>query len=177
MDDLSDGLQIYGIIKSGSTLIILCIILSCASYFYYYVINKSYIQAKNSQITYKYFSNEVPLENCDSKQLKPECKFFNEYDDNNNKHYAFPTVISNSHPPPHVGNSNFYYEAKNPQNYIGFIVNPSLATSIIVCIIIIIILFAIMNLYFTINNKSYGSVYGGVEAASDIFSIFNKKHR
>ena len=168
-----NGLQIYAIFQYGSGLIILCIILSVFSYIYYYVINKNYIQAKNSKITYRNFSNNVPLEDCNSIELKSNCKFFNEYDDDKNQHFAIPTIINNSQPP-HVGNANFYYEDKNRENHISSVASPFLISTIICCILIIILISASINFYFITTNESYGAINGGIGLTSKIYSVFGR---
>lgn len=175
MSDISSGLQFYSILKNGLGVIVLCIACICASYFYSVIISKNYIQANNSKITYKHFNNNVASQNCNSSQPASDCLYLDEYDDNNNNHYAIPTVYDNTHIPS-VGNSNFYYEDKEHKNHVSSPTSPSNFVFIILAIVCVLLFFASINLYFVITNKSYGAVVGGIEATSDVFSVFNRRN-
>ncbi len=175
MDSLTSGLQIYSTIKNSFFLIILCCVCSCVSYCLFDTMGRNYMLAKNSQITFKHFSDNIPTENCSVNAPSPDCKYVNEYYDNNNKHFNSPYNFVDPKKLPVVGNTTIYYEDKNPQNHVNSFIHPTHGVLIILAIVIVLLIAASINLYFISTNKTYGAVVGGIEATSDIFSIFKSK--
>lgn len=177
MSSIEDGLQFYSTIKSLVFILIFLILCCCVSYGYYIYYNKNYKLAKNGNISYKHIdSSGNILYTCDINNSTSDCRYIYEYDDITNNHYVFvQQPITDPKKLPSIGNTQFYYENLNPVNYVNSSIEPSNFILIILCVIFIILLFAIFNLYLIRSNRGYGAVVGSIQVASDIASIFKRK--
>jgi hypothetical protein len=133
--------------------------------------------ANNGNITYKHVDSSGKVLNmCDVNNSSSDCRYVDEYDDLQNNHYILPEPpVTDPKNLPHVGNTTFYYENSNPTNHVNSIMEPSNFLLIVLCIITVILLVALVNLYLIRTYPGYGAVLGGVEAASDVASIFSRK--
>lgn len=176
MDDISSGLQLYSLIKNSFFLIVLCCICSCVSFCYATALGKNYIMATNAKTTLKHFSGNLPTnEDCSLNAPEPDCFYVNEYIDNKNIEYRIPFTIIDPTKPPPLGPNTTFYEEKNPRNYVNSMFHPANIAFIILCIVIVLLIAALINLYFVMNNKGYGAITGGIQVTGDIFSIFKSK--
>jgi hypothetical protein len=176
MEEVSSGLQLYSTIKNSFFLIILCCCCLSLSYCYIYALGKNYTLSTNAKTTFKHFSNNAPTnQDCSVNAPEPDCFYVNEYVDNKNNEYKIPYPIIDPKKPPNIGSNKTYFEEKNPRNYIQSFVHPAKGVLILVCIVIILLIIASINLYFIRTNKGYGAVMGGIEATNDIYSMFKSK--
>jgi hypothetical protein len=176
MSDVQSGLQFYSSLKSMGFILIFLLICCCLTYFYFNTVSKNYKLAKNGNITYKHIdiSGNV-LNMCDINNSTPDCRYVDEYDDILNNHYVLPEQpVTDPKNLPHVGNTQFYYEDLNPVNHVNSIIHPSNFVLILLCIVSVILLFSLFNLYLIRTYPGYGAVLGGIEAASDVASVFNR---
>ena len=175
MSDIQSGLQAYSTLK-GSFLILFFIILCCClTWGYFYISGKNYKLARNSNITYKRVDSSGNILNmCDINKPEPDCRNIDEYDDDLNNHYAIPKPPGD---PPRTGSTQLYYENLNPTSYFSSIMEPRNFVLILLCVVFILLLAAIFNLYLIRTYPEYGAVVGGIQAASDVASAFNRNNR
>ena len=152
MNEISSGLQLYSTIKNSFSVIILCYCCLCATYGNYHIYNKNYIQANNSEITFKHVKNNIPIDNCSVNAPETDCLYVSEYDDIQNNHFAIPNYFTDGKKPPQIGKTNIFYEDKNPQNYVSSYTHPSNIVLIILIVIILLLIISSIHLYFIISN-------------------------
>jgi hypothetical protein len=176
MSDFQTGLQVYSTLKSVFFIITFIILCCCLTWCYFYTSGKNYKLARNGRITYKHIDNSGNiLDTCDINNPTPDCRYVNEYYDIQNKHYVLPQEpITNPKNLPKIGDTQFYYENSNPSNHFSSIMEPSNFVLILLCVVFVILLAAIFNLYLIRTYPEYGAVVGGIQAASDVASIFNR---
>jgi hypothetical protein len=176
MDNLSSGLQFYSTIRNSLFLIVLYCVCSCVSYCYVDALGRNYILSTNSKTSLKHFNGNTPTnKDCSLNAPEPDCFYVNEYIDNKNIEYRIPHPTIDPKKPPNVGPNTTYYEEKNPRNYVQSFIHPANGALILLGIVIILLIAASINLYFIINYKGYGAVMGGIQATSDIVSIFKSR--
>jgi hypothetical protein len=154
----------YGTYKSATGLIVLFVICIIACCILKIIKDKNY-QETDGNITYRQIINGSVGPDCDLSNPQ-NCRYVDEYNDKNSKHYAIPEPISSV--VPSVGPHKIYYENNNPPAHVITPTSPSNILYMILCCITIIFIIGIINLYFITHNRGYGAFMGGIEATQDI---------
>jgi hypothetical protein len=174
METVTAGLGIYAKIRAWGGLFILILIFISAIYCTFSSYDK-YELAKNGQTTYKQRVGDDEYEECNPTDLNnADCLFYTEYDDNDDNHRMI-AIQDPDKTKRTVGDTPIYYDKNNTNSYVNSPIDPFNIASGISCIICILIIIAIINLYLLLSYDGYAAVQGGVEAASNVAAIFNKK--
>lgn len=174
--DVSTGFQYYAIFNQSIGLLVLF----CIGCFLIYIISsmmtKNYQEASNSQITYKSYSNNTytlctPIIN--SADYNSNCKYYAEYDVNN-QHYIKEIQVVDRTKPPSLGSTKIFYSKNDPNDYVISTMSPLLMSEIGCGVVCCLILVSIIHLFLITKFKGLGAVEGGINAGQNILGALRR---
>jgi uncharacterized protein (UPF0333 family) len=164
--DITDGLQAYGEIRAAFGLFFLLIFMIICVVLFIYLQKKNYVSTTGS-ITLETKDKNGKYVPCYDQEAH-DCNY---YMNSGSVRTQIQNVDYNK--PPVLGSVSLYCENGNASNCVQSSVKPSYIPMIICCILLLIFIGAGINLYLMHTNKTYGAVMGGINAATDVASVFS----
>lgn len=152
-----NGLASYEIFKSSLTVVILAMLLMCASYFVYSSYDKNYVTTK-CNITTNNNQTQTLTYSVNDKNYTQTIPFV--VNKNNNKTPSFSNGIC-----------TVYYAEKNPNDY-SVNYNPLYITGGISSLLCILLIGSIAWVFFLNSNRDIAGVMGGLNVTKNMIGSF-----
>lgn len=159
METIKGSLGLYAYIKTYGMIFISVLMIISAIFFFIKIIKGDYVKSPSSKID---FYTIPELNDCpENDKNTPLCKLQLVYTDGDTI-YKYDTDKKSK-----VGNTTVFYEKHNPQSYMQA-ESPYIFPSMISCVSIIILIFALIRLFIIKSDSGAAAVVGGLDILSSV---------